>query len=76
MNLVKRLQSLVSNETLLKYLKSRTIWFAILLGVLPIVANYVGFLGLSATGEMIMLQLIGFVVAVLRVLTTVPISDK
>ncbi len=64
------------NETLLKYLKSRTIWFAILLGVLPILAGHVGLLGLSEMGEMIALQVIGFIVAVLRVLTTVPISEK
>lgn len=65
-----------ANETLLKYLKSRTIWFAILLGILPILAGQVGFLGLSETGEMIALQVIGFIVAVLRVLTTVPLSEK
>lgn len=64
------------NETLLKYLKSRTIWFAILLGILPILAGQVGFLGLSETGEMILLQVIGFIVAVLRVLTTAPLSEK
>jgi threonine/homoserine efflux transporter RhtA len=66
----------LSNTSLLKYLKSRTIWFAILLALLPIIANYVGFLGLSETGEMVLLQLIGFVVAVLRVLTTVPLDEK
>jgi hypothetical protein len=64
------------NPTLAKYLKSRTIWFAILLGVFPVLANYVGLLDLSPTAEMIVLQVIGFVVAVLRVLTTVPLEDK
>ena len=74
--MIEWIKSTFSNETLLKYLKSRTIWFAILLGVLPILAGYVGLLGLSETGEMVMLQVIGFIVAVLRVLTTVPISEK
>lgn len=74
--MIEWIKSTFSNETLLKYLKSRTIWFAILLGVLPILAGHVGLLGLSETGEMVMLQVIGFIVAVLRVLTTVPISEK
>jgi len=64
------------NSTLAKYLKSRTIWFAILLGVFPIFANYIGLLDLSPTAEMVVLQIIGFIVAVLRVLTTVPLEDK
>ena len=76
MIMIDWIKSTFSYKTLLKYLKSRTIWFAILLGILPIFAGYVGLLGLSETGEMIALQVIGFIVAVLRVLTTVPISEK
>ena len=60
----------------MKYLKSRTIWFAILLGVLPILANYLEVFNFSPTVHMFLLQAIGFVVAVLRVLTTTPISEK
>ena len=74
--MIEWIKNTFSNKTPLKYLKLRTIWFAILLGILPILAGHVGLLGLSETGEMIALQVIGFIVAVLRVLTTVPISEK
>ena len=64
------------NERLLKYLKSKTIWFAILLGLLPILPTYLGEFDLAPGVHMAIIQVIGFCVAVLRVLTTVPISEK
>lgn len=64
------------NERLLKYLKSKTIWFAILLGLLPIIPTYLGEFDLDPGVHMVIIQIIGFCVAVLRVLTTVPISEK
>lgn len=72
----KKIKKLISNETLLKYLKSRTIWFAILIGFLPIIPTYMGYFDLSPTVHMAIIQVIGFLVAVLRVLTTVPLSEK
>ena len=66
----------MNNTVLLKYLKSKTIWFAILLGVLPIIPTYLDVFDLTPTAHMVILQIIGFVVAVLRVLTTVPLSEK
>jgi F0F1-type ATP synthase assembly protein I len=66
----------MNNTTLRKYLKSKTIWFAILLGILPIIPAYLDVFDLTPTAHMVLLQIIGFVVAVLRVLTTVPLSEK
>ena len=57
-------------------LKSRTVWFAIILAVLSIVQGYVGLLPLSHVGQMIAGIVIAVAVTVLRILTTQPLSEK
>jgi threonine/homoserine efflux transporter RhtA len=62
--------------TLIQLLKSRTIVFAILLAILPLFAQYIGAFNLTPIQQMIALQVIAAIVAVLRLITTQPISDK
>jgi threonine/homoserine efflux transporter RhtA len=62
--------------TLIQLLKSRTIIFAILLAILPLFAQYIGVFNLTPIQQMIALQVIAAIVAILRVVTTQPISDK
>jgi threonine/homoserine efflux transporter RhtA len=63
-------------QTLIQLLKSRTIVFAILLAILPLFAQYIGVFNLTPIQQMIALQVIAAIVAILRVITTQPISDK
>lgn len=63
-------------EIILKALKSRTVWFAILLAILPIAAQYIGVFNLTPVMQMVALQVIAGAVVVLRFLTTDAISDK
>lgn len=63
-------------ELILKALKSRTVWFGILVSVLPILAQYIGVFNLTPMMQMVALQVIAGVVVVLRFLTTEAISDK
>jgi threonine/homoserine efflux transporter RhtA len=62
--------------TILQLLKSRTIVFAILLAILPLFAQYIGVFNLTPMQQMIALQVIAAIVAILRVITTQPISEK
>jgi threonine/homoserine efflux transporter RhtA len=57
-------------------LKSKTIVFSILLAILPLFAQYIGAFNLTPIQQMIAMQVIAAIVAVLRVITTQPISDK
>lgn len=66
----------MSTVTARKALRSKTIWFSILLAALPIIPAYVGELNLSPLQEMLLLQIIAIIVAVLRFMTDRPISDK
>ena len=61
---------------LIQLLKSRTIIFAILLAILPLFAQYIGAFNLTPIQQMIALQVIAAIVAILRVITTQPISEK
>lgn len=61
---------------MMQLLKSRTIWFAIVLAVLPVVAQYIGVFNLTPMQQMIALQVIAAIVAVLRIITTQPLSEK
>ena len=61
---------------LIQLLKSRTIIFAILLAILPLFAQYIGVFNLTPIQQMIALQVIAAIVAILRVITTQPISEK
>lgn len=62
--------------TLRKSLRSKTIWFSILLATLPIIPTYIGEFDLTPIQQMLAVQLIAAVVAILRFLTSKPICDK
>jgi threonine/homoserine efflux transporter RhtA len=63
-------------QTAIQLLKSRTIVFAILLAILPLFAQYIGVFNLTPIQQMIAMQVIAAIVAVLRLITTQPISEK
>jgi quinol-cytochrome oxidoreductase complex cytochrome b subunit len=60
----------------MNYLKSKTLWFAILLAVLSVVQGYIGLLPLSPVGQMYAGLAISVAVAVLRFVTTQPLAEK
>jgi threonine/homoserine efflux transporter RhtA len=62
--------------TIIQALRSKTIWFAILLSILPLFAQYIGVFNLTPMQQLIALQVIAAITAVLRVITTQPLSDK
>ena len=57
-------------------LKSRTVWFAIILAALSVAQGYVGLLPLTPMQQMYVGIGIGVIVTVLRIVTTQPLSDK
>jgi len=57
-------------------LRSRTVWFAILLAALSVVQGYLGIFKLDAQTEMLVGIGISAIVTVLRIITTQPISQK
>lgn len=59
-----------------KALRSKTIWFSILLAALPIIPTYIGEFDLTPIQQMLVVQLIAVVVAILRLVTSKPICDK
>lgn len=62
--------------TLTQLLRSRTVWFAILLAVLSVLQGYVGLLPLTPVGQMYVGVGISVIVTILRIVTTQPISAK
>jgi uncharacterized membrane protein YgaE (UPF0421/DUF939 family) len=60
----------------LQLLKSKTVWFSIILAVLSILQGYVGLLPLDATGQMLVGVAIAIAITLLRIITTQPISEK
>ena len=62
--------------TITQLLRSKTVWFAIILAVLSILQGYVGLLPLSPTDQMFVGLGIAVVTTVLRIITTQPISEK
>ena len=66
----------MTQTTLRKALKSKTIWFSILLAVLPIIPTCIGEFNLTPIQQMLLLQLIAAAIAVLRFLTSGSIKDK
>ena len=60
----------------LQLLKSRTVWFAILLAVLSILQGYVGLLPLTPFQQMLVGCAIAVCITVLRLITTGPVQDK
>ena len=62
--------------TITQVLKSKTVWFAIILAVLSILQGYVGLLPLSPTDQMFVGLGIAVVTTILRIVTTQPINQK
>jgi hypothetical protein len=61
---------------ILQLLRSRTVLFALALAVLSVLQGYVGLLPLSPVEQMYVGIAISVIVTVLRIVTTVPISQK
>lgn len=62
--------------TIIQLLKSRTVWFAVLLAVLSVVQGYIGIFKLDPQTEMIAGCVIAACITVLRIVTTQPITEK
>jgi quinol-cytochrome oxidoreductase complex cytochrome b subunit len=60
----------------LTILRSRTVWFAILLAVLSVVQGYLGIFKLDPQTEMIAGCVIAACITVLRIITTQPLGAK
>jgi len=61
---------------LTKLLKSKTVWFAIILAVLSVVQGYIGLLPLAPIQQMYVGIAISVIVTILRIVTTQPITEK
>ena len=61
---------------LTQLLKSKTVWFAILIAVLSVVQGYVALLPVTPVQQMVVGVVISVAVLVLRLITTQPISGK
>jgi len=57
-------------------LKSRTVWFGVLIGVLSVLQGYVFLLPLSPEEQMLVGVAVSVVVVVLRFATTQPVMEK
>ena len=57
-------------------LKSRTMWFSVLLAVLSVVQGSIAQLALDPQAQMLIGIVVAAAVAVLRVLTTQPLSER
>jgi uncharacterized membrane protein AbrB (regulator of aidB expression) len=57
-------------------LKSKTVWYAIIIAVLSIVQGYIGLLPMTPVAQMFIGIVISVGIVILRLLTTQPISEK
>ena len=57
-------------------LKSKTVWYAIVIAVLSIVQGYIGLLPMTPVLQMLVGIGISVGIVILRLLTTQPISEK
>lgn len=57
-------------------LKSKTVWYAIIIAVLSIVQGYIGLLPMKPVAQMFVGIAISVGIVILRLLTTQPIGDK
>jgi len=57
-------------------LKSKTVWYAILIAVLSIVQGYIGLLPMTPVAQMFVGIAISVGIVILRLLTTQPVSEK
>jgi len=60
----------------MQLLKSKTVWYAILIAVLSIVQGYIGLLPMTPVAQMAVGIVISVGIVILRLLTTQPIGDK
>ena len=60
----------------MQLLKSKTVWYAILIAVLSIVQGYIGLLPMTPVAQMLVGIGISVGIVILRLLTTQPISEK
>jgi len=57
-------------------LKSKTVWYAILIAVLSIVQGYIGLLPMTPVAQMVIGIGISVGIVILRLVTTTSISEK
>jgi hypothetical protein len=57
-------------------LKSKTVWYAIIIAVLSIVQGYIGLLPMTPVVQMFIGIVISVGIVILRLLTTQPVSEK
>jgi len=57
-------------------LKSKTVWYAIIIAILSIVQGYIGLLPMTPVAQMFVGITISVGIVILRLLTTQPISEK
>ena len=57
-------------------LKSKTVWYAIIIAVLSIVQGYIGLLPMTPIEQMVVGIGISVGIVILRLLTTQPIGEK
>jgi hypothetical protein len=57
-------------------LKSKTVWYAILIAVLSIVQGYIGLLPMTPVAQMAVGIIISVGIVILRLVTTQPIGAK
>jgi len=57
-------------------LKSKTVWYAIIIAVLSIVQGYIGLLPMTPVAQMVVGIAISVGIVILRLLTTQPIGEK
>ena len=57
-------------------LKSKTVWYAILIAVLSIVQGYIGLLPMTPVAQMFVGITISVGIVILRLVTTTAISEK
>lgn len=57
-------------------LKSKTVWYAIIIAVLSIVQGYIGLLPMTPVLQMFIGIAISVGIVILRLLTTQPVSEK
>ena len=60
----------------MQLLKSKTVWYAIIIAVLSIVQGYIGLLPMTPVLQMFVGIAISVGIVILRLLTTQPIGDK
>jgi hypothetical protein len=57
-------------------LKSKTVWYAIIIAVLSIVQGYIGLLPMTPVAQMFIGIVISVGIVILRLVTTTSISEK